>query len=217
MKTSRMLIVCSLAAALVLIAVGCSGPVVSQKPTTSAKVPSGQPAFVGSVKQMAVQNYQDGVEPTTQIPPASPAEAQAKTGVAVKLPKDNSVTGNLKAVYPDTSASGNAENCLHFNNGVLLSEEAWKDKPDFAHEIAQDSDPKYHDPPVTAGSNWALVKVAGFDGKILPQPAVLGADGKVQPLPPILEWWADGVRYRLSVWKGGFTGDQLLRIANSMY
>lgn len=217
MKTCKILIVCSLAAALLLlVAAGCSGPAVSQKPATATNAPSGQSAFIGSVTQ-AVQNYQEGVEPTTQIPPTGPAEAQAKSGVAVKLPKDNSVTGNLKAVYPDTSASGNAENCLHFNNGVLLSEEAWKDKPDFAHEIAQDSDPKYHDPPVTAGSNWTLVKVAGFDGKMLPQPAILGADGKVQPLPPILEWWADGVRYRLSVWKAGFTGNQLLRIANSMY
>jgi hypothetical protein len=219
MKATRVLVICSLAVLLLATAVGCSGQAVSKKPASRApsQTNDSQPGFTGSVTQAAVQDLQEGVEPTTQIPAASPSEAQAKTGIALKLPKDDSITGNLKAIYPDTSASGNPELCLHFNNGVLISEEAWKEQPDFAHEIALDTDPKYHEPPATPGSNWALVKVAGFQGKLLPQPAVLGADQKVQQLAPILEWWSNGVRYRMSVWKLGFSGDQLLKIANSMY
>jgi hypothetical protein len=219
MKTTRILIICSLAAFLLATAVGCSGQAVSKKPSATApsQAKSGSPAFVGSVTETAVQNIQEGVEPSTQIPAVSPSAAQAKTGIALKLPKDTSTAGDLKAIYPDTSASGNPELCLHFTNGVLISEEAWKTQPDFAKEIASDSDPVHHEPPLTPGSNWKLVDVAGFQGKLLPQPAVLGPDQKVHQLAPMLEWWANGVKYWMSAWKLGYSGEQLLDIANSMY
>lgn len=164
----------------------------------------------------AVQAYEEGVEPQTKIPPATPEQAKEKTGIAVVLPRDLSISGNVKAIFPDTSAPGHPELCLHFDNGVLLTEEKWDSKPDFSKEIAQDSDPTYHEDPITPGSNWELVTIAGHEGKLLPQPATVGSDGRVHDLPPILEFWASGIRYRVSVWKKGITGKQLVDLANSM-
>jgi hypothetical protein len=221
MKTIRILVMCALAAALMATAAGCFGSSVSKNvpATTPTQATSGSAPYIGATSLMndaSAVKMNLGVEPTSPIPPVSPSEAKAKTGISVRLPKDTTLTGELKAIYPDTSASGNQELCLHFANGILITEEAWKEQSDFAHEIALDSDPKYHQPPVTPGSNWILVEVAGFQGKLLPQPAVLGAD-QIYQLPPMLEWWENGVKYWMSAWKLGYSGQQLLDIANSMY
>jgi hypothetical protein len=222
MKTNRILVMCALAAILLAAEAGCSGSSVSKNvpATTPSQATSVSPPYAGSAAldvQKYIQNYQEGIEPTTSIPPVSPSEAKTKTGISLRLPKDTALTGELKAIYPDTSASGNPQLALHFKNGVLIAEEAWKEKPDFAHEIAIDSDPKYHQSPATPGSSWTLVAVAGFQGKLLPQPAVLGADQKICELPPQLEWWNSGIKYRMTTWKMGYSGQQLLDIANSMY
>ena len=167
--------------------------------------------------QKYIQNFQEGVEPLSPAPPVSSSEAKVKTGISVKLPKDTALTGKLKAIYTDTSAAGYPGLGMHFTNGILIVEEAWKEEPDFAHEIAIDSDPATHEPPATPGTNWTLVKVAGFQGKLLPQPAMLGADQKLYELPPQLEWWDNGIKYHMTTWKAGFSGQDLLDIANSMY
>jgi len=158
-----------------------------------------------------------GAEPSSPVPSVSPSDAEARTGIKFRQPKTAAITGNMKAVYQDTSASGNPEICIHFDNGILVGEENWKEQPDFAHEIAMDNDPAHHEPPATPGTNWILVKVAGFQGKQLPQPAIMGADGKLSELPPMLEWWDSGVKYMITTWKTGVSGQQLLDIANSMY
>jgi hypothetical protein len=221
MKTARILVMCVLAVILFATAAGCNGSVSRDVPATTPSLAMSEsspgPTTPSVVFDAYVRNIQAGIEPIPSIPAVSPSEAKTKTGISVRLPKNTELSGKLKGIYPDTSASENPELCLGFTNGILINEEIWKEKPDYAAEIAAEADDRIRATGSTQGFDWTLVQVAGFQGKLLPETALEGADQEGYKLPPHLEWWENGIRYHMSAWKLGYSGQQLLDIANSMY
>ncbi|MBU4302685.1 MAG: hypothetical protein KKE79_04330 [Actinobacteria bacterium] len=224
MKTTRILVMCALAAILFATAAGCTGPVSKNVPATTpslAMSESSPSAISPSVcYDSYIRNIQAGRRPIPSIPAVSASEAKTKTGISVRLPKNTKLTGKLMGIYPYISASespqlgANPQLGLHFTNCIIIDEEACKEKPDFEAEAAG---PTFNGKPADEiiGSEATLVKVAGFQGMLRPEWTSGGATP--YKLPPQLQWWENGVRYFMSAWKLGYSGQQLLDIANSMY
>lgn len=192
---------------------GCSG---STAKTTSNIKQGGEMITASAVFDSYVLNVQDGIRPKPSTPSVSREEAERQTGIKVLLPDCEEITGELLGIYVDTSASGNKEVCLHFSDGILLTEEVWKDKLDFNGKVQEEKKARAECTNVIAGEP-SVVSVAGNAGEFMTEYTFRGRDNLLCGLPAQLEWWEGGVKYFMTSWKLGFTKSQLLKIANSMY
>ena len=216
MKTARILVVLTSAALLFATLSGCSGsPVSTGEPETTS---------AGSPRAGIDAAVQSGTEPHMQGPAVSAAEAKAQTGISLRVPKNTQLTGELKGIYPNNNqpqeeskaAQKNTPKAvtLLFTNGLGIEEEACPVEPDWAAEAAiptMNGKP----PDEIIGAQLILTKVAGFQGMFTPEWTSPGPNP--YKLPPQLQWWENGVRYHMLPWKLGYTVEQLMEIANSMY
>lgn len=229
MKTARILVMFTLAAILLATAAGCSGSSVSKSvpATTPALAKKMSPPSGGSPSAGLFDSYvraiQAGIEPHLPGPAISASEAKAKTGISVRLPKNTELTGKLKGIYPnipppeilkDPQNDAHMQLSLIFTNGLGIEEEAWNKQPDWAAEAAVPT-MNGKPPDETIGAEPILTKVAGFQGMFTPEWTSPGPNP--YKLPPQLQWWENGVRYHMLPWKLGYTVEQLMEIANSMY
>lgn len=223
MKYFKALFVTVVLCIILAMGVGCSDS--STAKDDRARIASGKivdpssyaGACYGSIDAGQIaSNYQKGIEPPGMVEATSAEEAEKITGIKIRYP-NLKLTGGVKAIYPEKSASANWQIAIHFYDGVMVSEEKWEEEIDYSQVIAQTMDPATHEKPANEGSVRKLVDVAGHQGQLLPEPAVRGADGELIYLQPQVEWWDNGIRYHMLPWNTNFTGDDLLKIANSMY
>lgn len=192
--------------------VGCgSGPTVS-KSTSSLNgdlTTAGPDSFF--------KDIQAGKERVFTGIPVNAREAKAKTGIEVRLANDTKLTGGLKGIYAyipsaeETKQDARMGLAIHYSGGIDISEEACPKEPDWAAETAV---PTFNGrpPDVVTGAIPVRCKVAGFSGMANAEWTSGGTK-----LPPQLHWWENGVRYHIMPWKLGYTSEQLMQIAESMY
>lgn len=162
-----------------------------------------------------VMAIQEGKEPGSPTPPVSLEKAEKEVGIKVRLPKET-LGGELKAVYINTTADGRGGICLRYTSGFSTGADVMKKKPDYQAEIAADVEAR-KEVSTKIGADYHIVNVAGFEGKAQPPYEFVGFDGKTYKLPPSLEWWDNGRQYVVIPWKLGFTEADLMKVAESMY
>lgn len=200
-----------------------SKSVTKTTPSQSTSVSSPSAGYANAGPSSYMRDIQAGVEPQLPGPAISASEAKAKTGISVRLPKNTVLTGKLNGIYPnippaevlkDPNNDAHTSLTLIFANGLGLEEEACPIQPDWAAESAV---PTFNGRPPDAviGAQPIPAKVAGFQGMSTPEWTSPGTNPS--KLPPQLQWWENGVRYHLIPWKLGYTGDELMQVASSMY
>lgn len=162
-----------------------------------------------------VRQTQEGVQPKPDLPNLSPEEAQKQDGIKTKLPTIT-FDGKLEGVYAATSASGQPATTIIYSSGFSIDEQVLKEKPDYGAQIATDAQSK-KEASVYIGGDYHPVMIAGFEGKAASGYSFVGLDKKEYKMPPQLYWWENGVQYIVTCWKLGFTEQQLIELAESMY
>jgi hypothetical protein len=211
MKTTRFVFMLALTLLLLASLVGCT-KTESLTPAKTRGVPVAGP-------DSYIKNIQAGIEPARTGIVVSPSEAKAISGMTAKLAKNPALTGNLKKIYAYIPTAEEAKQdarkalAMSYSNGLTIVEEAWPTEPDWAAETAV---PTFNGrpPDEVIGAQPVRTKVGGFQGMLTPEWTSPGAKTK---LPPQLQWWENGVRYHILPWKLGYTSDQLMKVAESMY
>lgn len=211
MKTVRFVFMLALTLMLLASLVGCT--------TSESITPAKNRGLPTAGPDTYIKNIQAGIEPAFTGTVVSPSEAKAKTGMTARLAKNPTLTGNLKKIYAYIPSAEEAKQdarkalAMPYSNGLTIVEEAWPTEPDWAAETAV---PTFNGrpPDEVIGAQPVLTKVAGFQGMLTPEWTSTGATTK---LPPQLQWWENGVRYHILPWKLGYTSDQLMQVAESMY
>lgn len=225
--------ICAALLALALFS-GCGRGVTSHEQSDPkeglANLPAeGAPLMAGGVfEEHARQlNEEGGIKPPANIPvppKVTLEEAEKYIGAKLRAPKET-FGGKLEGIYTDKSASGNRITTLAYDNGIGIGAEVWKEKPDFrleAEHEAADAKRAEEDPLYTRmGAVPHVVEVAGIE--MLSSPTYyfehISDKGKTEvwSLPPDLQWWDNGIKYYVAPYKLGFTEEQLMSIAKSMY
>ncbi|MBN2169073.1 MAG: hypothetical protein JW738_07500 [Actinobacteria bacterium] len=218
------LVLVSIAVPLCLVRLGHDKDVAFKKESGREQVAANQYGVNGPVEIQNLYNcldasgYMKGVKPTPMVPSISLKEAEKKAGIKAKLPRVGEITGDREEVYFDISASENPQISVYYSNGIIIGNEVWKEKPDYIAQLEADKAAS-NGPSLMSGFSEELIKVEGHQGilwpRVLSNTLSYSIAGFVSP--PQLEWWDDGVKYHINSWNLGFTEDQLLEIAESMY
>ena len=187
----------------------------SVAPTTASGESSSAAITKSPVFNKGVMQIQSGVEPQPTLPSVTREEAEKQNGINVKLPKIT-FGGVLKGIYVAPSASGNPNTTVIYSSGFAIDEQMLKEKPDYRAQIADQAATK-KSASVYIGADYHVVSVAGSEGKVSPGYSFVGLDNKEYKMPPQLYWWDNGVQYLISCWKLGFSEQQLLEVAESIY
>lgn len=164
-----------------------------------------------------VRRLQKGVRPTPPIPSVSQKEAEKQVGIKLKLPKET-LGGKLIGIYTDKTADGLPGIAVHYSSGFAYGPVVMKDKPDYKARIAAYAEDRKNPAMEIIGADYHIVNVAGFEGQSQPPYEFVSlGDGKTYKLPPSLDWWENGIEYRITPWKLGFTEADLMKVAESMY
>lgn len=97
----------------------------------------------------------------------------------------------------------------------MVSAAIMKEKVDYEEEVAFERDVIFKEATIHPDSTFHVVYIAGHQGKAC-APWHIGEYKKVT-MPPQVFWWDNGLQFGIVPYKLGFTEEQLLKVAESMY